>query len=153
MPTARAANLGAGGPGMLEMGKFDMGTIAPDRFLQTLRSAMAQSIASPQKLMEINLEAGGEFLAILGRCLAAQANLCQEIAHIEGPDRLVEVQRRCVECMARDYAEEMSRLAELAQSTFGKYASLFTEMSAMPRPDPAAKGSERAAMAMPVGGT
>jgi sugar (pentulose or hexulose) kinase len=99
------------GRGNSDAGKSDAGKSAGDSAPQLV----ANVLAVPQKLMQINLEAATHAFNFMNRRMKAQAALWSSIGHLGDTNGAAEMQRAFIENVTKDYAEEMTELTNLAR--------------------------------------
>lgn len=84
----------------------------------TIQKNLAAFLATPQRLMQINLEMANHTFSFMNRRMKAQAAFWTSIGQSGGNGGEAEVQRAFLETVTKDYAEEMMQLTDMALKNF-----------------------------------
>lgn len=95
-----------------------------ENLTQTVQDGIASAMEVPKKMLEANLDTSAELLAFMSRRMKAQAELFSGVGHCRELSEASDIQRAFWEKAARDYSEEMNRLAELARRNFETMSGL-----------------------------
>jgi Phasin protein len=89
-----------------------------DEIARTMQGGIAKAMELPKKLMECNFDTSAELLTFLSRRMKAQAELLSGVVHCQDMGEAAEMQRKFLEKVTKDYAEEMNHLADIARKNF-----------------------------------
>ncbi|MGL5116983.1 MAG: phasin family protein [Beijerinckiaceae bacterium] len=101
-----------------------------EEIARNVQGGVATAMELPKKMMECNLDTSAEFLTFISRRMKAQAELLSGVVHCHDVGEAADMQRKFMEKVSSDYAEEMNHLADIARKNFQTMSSLMSPQAA-----------------------
>ena len=87
-----------------------------------VQKSLAAFLVAPQRLMQINLEAASHAFSFMNRRMKAQAAMWSNVGNFSDTSGAAEAQRAFLETVTKDYAEEMTKLTDMARKNLASMA-------------------------------